>query len=85
MGNGMEALSSKLGVSMENQTTTFFRIASNHRADQSTEVKHQAPNHTAFAPYPSIKLQISAFGYICLPLVAKKETYSGKRTWLPHP
>jgi hypothetical protein len=26
MENGMEALSSKLGVSMENQTTTFFGL-----------------------------------------------------------
>jgi hypothetical protein len=59
----------------------FFGIASNHRADQSTEEKHEPP---AFGPDPDIKLQISVLGYTCLPLLAKKESYSDKRTWLPH-
>jgi hypothetical protein len=80
MENGTEALRSKLGVSMENQTTTFIWIASNHRASQSKEAKDQAPNRPAFAADANIELRISVLAYTCLPLVTKKETFGNKRT-----
>jgi hypothetical protein len=78
MENGMEALSSKLGVSMENQTTTFFGlpviIGLVNERKENIKLQIDLLLH-----------QISVLGYICLPLVAKKGTHGDKRTWLPHP
>jgi hypothetical protein len=80
MKNGMEALSSELGVSMENQTTTFFELP------VIIGLINQRKKNINLLLLDQIPTSSSRYLFLdtCLPLLAKKETYSDKRTWLPH-